>query len=170
MKQRHRRLAIAILVLAGFLTALFDPALAIGSPPTHSSLPVEPIHVPLVLRNWPPLPQTPVLLPIHNPESGRDYDVSWDPALLAKTYELEERWEEEAWVVVYGGDSTHKEIRSRPAGAFVYRVRSCNDWGCSCWSPSQSTSVSGEQPGTISRPGSRPYDAAGLAVVDTVND
>ncbi len=46
--------------------------------------------LPVIIRIWPPVPETPSLQPILNPGGVGDYSVNWSTAARAKTYILEE--------------------------------------------------------------------------------
>jgi C1A family cysteine protease len=101
------------------------------------------VYLPVVMRRWPPVPYTPTLDPISNPDGDGNYTITWSTALLADTYELQED-ENSAFsspTVVYSGSGTSKSISGKTPGTYYYRVRGCNSYGCGSWSQTQSVVV-----------------------------
>jgi hypothetical protein len=96
------------------------------------------------MQRWPPVPYTPTLNPISNPDGDGNYTVSWSTALLADTYELQEdsSCAFPSPTVVYSGSGNSKSISGRAPGTYYYRVRGCNSYGCGSWSNCRSVTVS----------------------------
>ncbi len=118
------------------------------------------VYLPLVLKRWPPLPDTPVFNSISNPSNVGDYYVTWNPAYLADSYIVEEddnvAFASPTAQPVSSG--TYWLVTGRPSGTYYYRVKAVNTWGASGWSNIQSTTVN-LTPGvpTLS-PISNPYE------------
>ena len=103
------------------------------------------VHLPLVMRRYPPIPEVPVLNPIENPNGDEDYTVTWDAAYLANTYLLEEADNARftGATTQYSGVRTYWDARGKATGTYYYRVKARNAWGDSGWSKTQTTSVTG---------------------------
>ncbi|MEA3377753.1 MAG: PKD domain-containing protein, partial [Chloroflexota bacterium] len=103
------------------------------------------VYLPVLLRHWPPVPHTPQLNPISNPDQDGRYTVTWQEADLADAYVLEEATGvsfPDTRIVYQGRD----RLWSVPdpgnvLGTYYYRVKACNAWGDSPWSNVQSTVV-----------------------------
>ena len=110
------------------------------------------VHFPLVMKRWPPIPDTPVLNAISDPDGDGNYTVSWNAAFMAETYTLEED-DNAAFsspAVQYAGPDTSWNAAGKAGGTYYYRVAASNSWGDSGWSAVQSVSVrvlSGPTPG-----------------------
>jgi basic membrane protein A len=96
------------------------------------------VYLPLVLRRWPPPPETPTLYGISNGGDG-SYTVSWSALERATSYVLQEAAKataptEDDFSVVYDGSATSYDISDRGAGRYHYRVRARNGSGDSDWS------------------------------------
>jgi hypothetical protein len=105
------------------------------------------VYLPIILNRYPPVPDTPVLSPINNPDGSEDYSVSWSTAYLATSYVLEE---DDNLIFsspssVYSGSSTSRSVTGKSAGTYYYRVKGHNSSGDSGWSNVQSTTVSPPQ-------------------------
>ena len=100
-------------------------------------------YLPLVMKRWPPIPDTPVLNPISNSTNGPNYTVSWQPASLASTYTLQEATNANFTSVAtrYSGTDTSWSAANKPVGTYYYRVKATNSWGDSGWSNVQQTTV-----------------------------
>jgi murein DD-endopeptidase MepM/ murein hydrolase activator NlpD len=100
------------------------------------------VHLPIVLRRWPPVPDTPVLNPIESTDPD-SYLVSWDTTYLAETYTLQEGTDLDFTSVVtrYLGTDTSWTAVDQPPGTYHYRVKATNAWGDSGWSNVQSSTV-----------------------------
>jgi hypothetical protein len=136
--------------------------------PTPPVTPVpgnETLYLPLVTRNFPLIPTSPVLNPISNNEGDGSYTVSWSSSMGATTYTLEE--DDHAGfsspTTVYSGGGLSKAINGRQVGTYYYRVRASNSYGSSDWSNVESVQVTvpppecpqvGEWSGTTSQGGS----------------
>lgn len=100
-------------------------------------------YLPLVMKRWPPIPDTPVLNPINNPNGSSSYTVSWQPAHLADTYTLQEATNPDftGAVTRYTGTGTSWTATGKTPGTYYYRVKATNSWGDSGWSNAQQTTV-----------------------------
>jgi hypothetical protein len=102
------------------------------------------IYLPLTLKRWPPIPYTPVLNSISNPDGDGNYTVSWSSAELAQDYTLEEatnaRFSDAS--VVYHDTGTSYTASDQPVGTYYYRVKASNSWGDSGWSNIETVTVS----------------------------
>ncbi|MGC9349360.1 MAG: FxLYD domain-containing protein [Anaerolineae bacterium] len=104
------------------------------------------VHLPLVLRYFPPLPFTPSLSAINNPDADGDYTVSWreQPVAFADTYVLQEATNAEFTENMREVCSTPNqscEVTGRVAGTYYYRVMGRNSYGESDWSNAHSATV-----------------------------
>jgi hypothetical protein len=102
------------------------------------------VYLPLVSRRWPPLPYTPVLNAISNADGDGNYTVSWQSALLANTYTLQEddNASFSSPTTAYGpGSTTSTAISGRSIGTYYYRVKATNNYGDSSWSNVQTVIV-----------------------------
>jgi hypothetical protein len=101
------------------------------------------IYLPLAMRRWPPIPDTPVLDPIDNSDGDGYYTVSWNAAYLADTYTLQE--DDNAGfsspTTRYADSGTSWYASDQAVGTYYYRVRASNSWGDSQWSNIQSVTV-----------------------------
>jgi hypothetical protein len=101
------------------------------------------IYLPLVLRNWPPLPNTPLLNAVSNSDGDGSYTVSWNAADFAETYVLQED-DNAAFSspgTRYTGPSTSWSTSGKPNATYYYSVRAENVWGHSDWSNVESVRV-----------------------------
>ena len=124
------------------------PASTATSTHTMTPTPTEPperysIHLPLVTRYWPPLPEIPTLYAISNPDGDGNYIVSWSSAALAQRYELHEDDDGgfNSPANRYTGGNTSYTVTNQRDGVWYYRVRACNSYGCSGWSNVESVGV-----------------------------
>ena len=102
------------------------------------------VYLPVVIKRWPPLPETPELYAISNQDGDGFYDVNWGTAYLADTYTLEED-DNPAFAsptTVYNGGLTSWSATGGLGGTYYYRVKASNSWGDSGWSNTQSVDVS----------------------------
>ena len=96
------------------------------------------VRLPLVYRNWPPLPAAPVLNPI--PATSFDsYSVTWSAPSNAVSYTLEEdsNTSFSKPTTVYDGPSNTWQVSGKAAGQICYRVRASNQYGAGPWSNAQ---------------------------------
>ena len=105
------------------------------------------VFLPLAYKNYPPIPDTPVLSAIVNPGSQPDYTLSWSSALRASSYVLEEddNLAFSSPAVKYNGSALSWLALGKSAGTYYYRVKAVNSWGNSGWSNVQSTTVAPPQ-------------------------
>jgi C1A family cysteine protease len=116
-----------------------------------SGLPPQPdhylIYLPLVLKRWPPIPDTPVLNAISNDDGDGDYAVTWNTAYLAEAYTLQEATDPafSSPTTRYTGSGTSWNASSKSAGTYYYRVRASRSWNgqtlYSAWSNIRSVVV-----------------------------
>jgi PKD repeat protein len=94
------------------------------------------IYLPLVMRQWPPVPETPSLQPIDNPGGDGSYTVRWSGADRATSYVLQEARTGDFGdaVTVYDGPNTSHAVSGRGAARYRYRVQARNGSGASGWS------------------------------------
>jgi len=129
------------------------------------------VYLPLMVKNYPPFPGTPVLNAISDPEGDGNYTVSWSAAARAQTYVLEEddNASFSSPTTAYSGSSTSASITGRATGTYYYRVKASNSWGDSGWSNVQSVTVqppSGPTPGFWEGYGMEFYVTTDRAYVD----
>jgi C1A family cysteine protease len=104
------------------------------------------VHLPLVLRRWPPIPDIPVLKPINNSDGDGNYAVSWNAAYLAGMYVLQED-DNAAFSspsTTYSGPEISTSITGNAPGTYYYRVKASNAWGDSGWSNLRQVTVHGQ--------------------------
>jgi hypothetical protein len=99
--------------------------------------------LPVVIRIWPPVPETPSLQPILNTGGSGDYSVNWSAAARAKTYILEEGTDSTFHDTgeIYVGTETSYDVVGRGASRLFYRVKARNPSGESEWSNVQKLDV-----------------------------
>jgi uncharacterized repeat protein (TIGR01451 family) len=133
------------------------------------------IYLPLVTRNYPPVPETPVLNAISNTDGDGNYTVSWNTAERADTYTLEEddNVSFSSPTTVYGpGTATSTDITGKDTGAYYYRVKATNSWEGqqldSGWSNVRSVNVQppGPTPGFWEGSGMEFYVTSNRSYVD----
>ncbi|MBN1889177.1 MAG: DUF11 domain-containing protein [Thermoflexales bacterium] len=105
------------------------------------------IYLPLVLRNWPPIPGVPTLNPINPNLTCGSYTVSWtEPAgpVAASYYVLQEdtHIDFSGAIQVYEGPQRVYAGSKLAIGRYYYRVRACNTWTCGGWSSTQYVDIS----------------------------
>ena len=100
------------------------------------------VYLPLVVRNWPPIPDVPTLNTITNGSEG-SYTVSWSTVSLATSYVLEEATDATftGATEVYTGTETSYPVSGKGAARYCYRVKARNSWGDSGWSNVESVDV-----------------------------
>jgi uncharacterized repeat protein (TIGR01451 family) len=101
------------------------------------------IYLPLLMRHYPPIPDTPVLNPISNPGGDGNYTVDWNAAALADKYILQEddNAKFKSPTKRYEGTSTSWSATNKSAGTYYYRVKASNSYGDSGWSSVRSVTV-----------------------------
>jgi hypothetical protein len=110
---------------------------------TDTTIVLSRIFLPVIMNRWPPIPDTPVLNPISNPNGGGDYSVTWSAANRANTYTLQETTTPAFTnpTVQYSGTETSWGGTSKSTGTYYYRVKATNSWGDSAWSNIVSVNV-----------------------------
>ncbi|MBN2003811.1 MAG: DNRLRE domain-containing protein, partial [Anaerolineae bacterium] len=101
------------------------------------------IYLPLVLRTWPQLPETPTLQAIVNDDGDGTYRVEWIAANHAISHELQEAADAafSAPAPVYNGAAMFWDASEKPVGVYYYRVRGWNEYGSGPWSDVRSVPV-----------------------------
>jgi hypothetical protein len=99
--------------------------------------------LPLVVNRWPPIPFTPSLNPIENPDQDGNYTVSWTAADLADTYSLEEDDNPDftSPTVVFNGAALSWQAANKSPDTYYYRVRGHNTYGYGFYSNVRSVTV-----------------------------
>jgi len=134
------------------ITATDDSSISVGpvwrfttsidAPPSQS------VYLPLILKDWPVIPDTPSLYSISSPEGHYNYTVSWNSVSGATSYTLEEDDNDtfSSPNIAYLGSDTSTSITGQDLGTYYYRVRASNDFGSSDWSNIEMTEVTQEPP------------------------
>jgi hypothetical protein len=102
------------------------------------------LHLPLLVRRWPPIPDVPTLDAIDNPDGDGTYTVRWTPGSEpGDTYLLQESTDStfSAAGATYSTGSTSYDVAGQGAGRYYYRVKARNSWGDSAWSAVQQVDV-----------------------------
>ncbi|MGD9148407.1 MAG: hypothetical protein PVI80_22780, partial [Anaerolineae bacterium] len=101
------------------------------------------VHMPLLARRWPPVPDVPTLSKIDNADGDGTYAVTWSGADLADSYILEESTDSTFSEIsaTYSTASTSQQVTGQWAARFYYRVKARNSWGDSGWSTVQQVDV-----------------------------
>ncbi len=102
------------------------------------------VYLPFILRNWPPLPDTPQLNTISNACDDVDYSVTWNAAANATGYTLVESFNNPSIgnaVQVYNGSATSWTATGKAAGTYYYWLKATSSSSASGWSNVQSTVV-----------------------------
>jgi len=101
------------------------------------------IYLPLVMKNFPLIPTTPVLSAISNTDGDGNYTISWSLSDGADTYALEE--DDDAGFsspsTVYAGSGASTTIINQAIGIYYYRVKGSNTYSSSDWSNAESVAV-----------------------------
>jgi serine protease AprX len=102
------------------------------------------IFMPLIVRNWPPVPGAPTLYSIENADQDGSYTVSWAAGAGAAptSYDLEEN----GAITLSGYAGTSYGFSGKAVGTYTYRVRGRNSDGAGPWSGEQSVNVAPENP------------------------
>jgi len=109
------------------------------------------VHLPLVLRGWPPVP---TLDPLPTTDCDGQYTVSWSAVQGASAYALQEAADctfADA-VQVYGGAGTSYAVTGQAVGSYCYRVRALGPGWASAWSSSQAVDVLSTPDAPLLRP------------------
>ena len=100
------------------------------------------LSLPIIMRNWPPLPGAPTLNPIV-PQGHESYDVSWTAPANATAYTLQEDADGSFSnpTTAYDGPSTAWHVSGKAPGTYCYRVRATNQYGHGPWSNGRCVTV-----------------------------
>ena len=89
-----------------------------------------------------------VVLPPSSPEltspstsTNGNFTVSWGVVSGADIYRLERRVDDSSWSSAYVGGATSKVFSALANGSYQFRVRACNDVGCSAYSAVRTTVI-----------------------------
>jgi uncharacterized delta-60 repeat protein len=144
-----------LLVFLSSLTALarsFDNGLNLrtnNAVPTTRELEDSMVYLPLMVKNFPFIPDAPVLDVISNTDGDGNYTVSWSSSEGADTYTLEE--DDNAGfsntTTIYSGPVTSTIINGKDVGTYYYRVKGSNAYANSGWSNTRSVVVTVPSPG-----------------------
>jgi uncharacterized repeat protein (TIGR01451 family) len=101
------------------------------------------VRLPFIIRNWPPIPDAPILHPISNPGGVGTYTATWTVVSQATTYVLEEAKDDTFSHAqeIYVGPSTSYAISNRGAASYYYRAKARNMWADGIWSNVQPVTV-----------------------------
>jgi hypothetical protein len=98
------------------------------------------IYLPIIMKDWPPIPYAPTLNSISpNPSRNGSYTVSWvaGTGLAPTSYDLEEN----GVVILTDYANTSRGFSGKAIGTYTYRVRGKNGYGTGSWSASWSSSA-----------------------------
>lgn len=100
-------------------------------------------YLPIVLKRYPPVPFTPVLNTVEDPEEDGFFLVDWESADQADSYVLEEddNASFSSPTERYSGTSTSWHATDKGPGTYYYRVKAVNSWGDSGWSTTRSVTI-----------------------------
>ena len=114
-----------------------------GNNTSRVTVGAQKVHLPLVTKLWPPIPDAPLLNGISNPDGDGNYTVTWSAAARATAYVLQE--DDSASfpspTTLYAGPNTTHAVTDRSVSTWWYRVRASNAYGTSPWSTPQSVVV-----------------------------
>jgi hypothetical protein len=100
---------------------------------------------PVLMKHWPPIPDSTTLDPIHNEDGDGFYTVSWSVADLADIYVLEEDDSASFFspTTVYSDTGTSWSVPDpgKSPGTYYYRVRGHNQWGYGQYSNVEAVTV-----------------------------
>jgi len=111
--------------------------------PTTGELADSMIYLPLLVKNFPLVPDVPVLNAISNTDGDGNYTVSWSSSEGANTYTLQEDENADfsSPTTVYSGSGTSTAISGRDVGTYYYRIEASNAYASSDWSNVESVAV-----------------------------
>ncbi len=98
------------------------------------------IYLPLVTKNWPPIPHAPTLNAITpNPSTDGSYTISWSAGSgpAPTSYDIEEN----GTIIQSNYAVTSRSFSGKSNGTYTYRVRGRNSYGAGSWSASRQVSV-----------------------------
>jgi len=101
------------------------------------------VYLPLAVRHWPPIPPTPVLNAISNPDGDGNYTVSWSSTAYATSYVLQESTTANFSnaVEVYSDTAITVSFSDQGPTRYYYRVQARNSYAVSAWSNVRSVDV-----------------------------
>jgi hypothetical protein len=113
------------------------------------------LFLPMLLKNFPVTPGTPVLNAIENADGNGAYTVSWSFSDYADSYTLEEDDNNSftSPTEIYSGAALDKAVSGRGLGIYYYRVKAFNTYRESDWSNTQLVEVS-----VVPQPGDWAFD------------
>jgi hypothetical protein len=136
------RVLFGVGILAGFLITLTGAAPAYGLA-LHNATEDYTLYLPLVVKEYPFIPDAPVLDPISNQDGDGTFTVSWSLSEGATSYTLQEaaNIDFSNASTVYSGPDTSITISGRAIGTYFYRVRAATSDTTSEWSNIQQVIV-----------------------------
>jgi hypothetical protein len=103
------------------------------------------VYMPIIMRDWPPLPFAPTLYSIANSDGDGSYMVSWteQPERRAYSYLAQEASNSDFTTELKECMTTLQSciVLGNSAGIYYYRVRGENMWGYGEWSNTQTATV-----------------------------
>ncbi|MEA5668061.1 wall-associated protein [Stenotrophomonas sp. MH1] len=80
-------------------------------------------------------------LSVPSTSTNGSYTITWSMVSTATSYQLEESAPGSGWASVYSGGGNSHTISGKGNGSHAYRVKACNEGGCSGYSQNASVSV-----------------------------
>ena len=116
--------------------------------PSTGELADNVIYLPLVMNNFPLIPDAPVLNAISNEDGDGTYTVSWSSSVGANSYTLQEDVSADFSnpTTVYAGFDTSTAISGRDVGMYYYRAKASNAYASSGFSSVESVEVTAALP------------------------
>jgi uncharacterized delta-60 repeat protein len=140
-----KRLLISLFAVFGLIISLAVMVSATTSSGQMTSAQSEDsmVYLPLIMNNFPFIPDAPVLNAISNDDGDGNYTVSWSSSEGAETYTLQEddNADFSTSTTVYSGPNTSATISDKDVGTYYYRVRGSNTYSSSSWSNTRSVIV-----------------------------
>jgi hypothetical protein len=129
---------IGLILVFGIAESTQANSLSPSEDPVNNSL-----YLPVVLNNFPFIPDAPVLEPIDNQDGDGYYDISWSTSEGAISYTLQEAKQSDFSdaVTVYSGAGTIAYIGGKAVGTYYYRVQAASADTVSVWSNVQQAVV-----------------------------
>ncbi len=135
--------------ISNYAAVSSDQTPSVQSNVCTSTLKLTYVYLPVIMKNWPPIPLVPTLNQITNATfgtSGMNYTVSWQEDAgtgeqSAIQFVLQEASDStfssinQEWSV--SSSTLSRAFTNKPLGSYYYRLRACNSNGCSNWSDYQ---------------------------------